>query len=307
MTTRYVLIWYATDISIGHDSGDIVPIRRSIEDMVKEPREDVEIDVWLESGGGDPAAAYKLALLLRHSASKIRVVIPDYAKSAATLLSLAGHEIFMGPCAELGPLDMQLFEEGNPAAFTSALNIAKAADAIGSDAVSLAVRGGAELLQVTNLSRQQTLTAMLMFAAEFSGPLVSQLDPKVVYDAKQALRAARNYAEALLADTCGARAGTIASRLVENFPTHGYMISYEAAVRLGLPVRPIDQYDMMDMARSIHRMSEDGHSIVAFRSLADFLNETGGADDDETKEDTPGGQPASRRRRSSDVPASPEE
>lgn len=76
-----------------------------LEDGIAEPRENVELDLWLESPGGDAHAAYKLALLLRAHASRLRVVIPDYAKSAATLLTLAADEIYVAPVAELGPLD----------------------------------------------------------------------------------------------------------------------------------------------------------------------------------------------------------
>jgi hypothetical protein len=43
--TRYLLIWYAWDAQIGEGPGDIVPIRRVIEDSVKEPKSDVEVDV----------------------------------------------------------------------------------------------------------------------------------------------------------------------------------------------------------------------------------------------------------------------
>ena len=67
-----------------------------------------EIDLWLESPGGDAHVSYKIALLLRSYTPKLRVIVPDYAKSAATLLSLAADEIYMARAAELGPLDAQI-------------------------------------------------------------------------------------------------------------------------------------------------------------------------------------------------------
>lgn len=278
MTTRYILIYYTPD---SMDGEDFVALRRAVEDKVKEPRDQVEVDVWLESSGGSADVAFKLALILRHAASTIRVVVPDYAKSAATLLALAGHEIYMAPGADLGPLDMQLYDEGNLLQYTSALNIAKAADDLAHDAVLLTIVGGAQFLRSTRLSRVQTMTAMLKFAAEFYAPLVSQLDPKVVYDAKQALRSAKNYAKDLLTETCGVPAERIASRLVENYPTHGFVISYHEAQRLGLPVRPISDYDLLEYARQVHRMYEDGlPAIVRFVSLSEFLAETQGEEDE---------------------------
>jgi Serine dehydrogenase proteinase len=278
---RYLLIWYTDSVPINYEN--LQPIRRIIEDAVKEPREEVAVDVWLESGGGDANAAFKLALMLRAIANLIRVVIPDYAKSAATLLALAGHEIYMAPGAELGPLDMQLYDEGTLLEYTSALNVARAADDVGRDAVDLAMRGGAEIIRMAHLSRVDAMTTMLKFAAEFYAPLVCQLDPRVVYDAKQALKSANNYAQELLVETCGPQASKIAARLVETFPTHGFVISYGNAQRLGLPIRPIAEYDLLDHARRFHRESEDGPSMIRFSSLDEFLSEVGGEDIDHTQ------------------------
>lgn len=81
---------------------------RKLDAKVQGERDRTEIDVWLESAGGDAHAAYKLFLDLRSRASKIRVVVPDFAKSAATLFVLGTDEVHMGPAAELGPLDMQM-------------------------------------------------------------------------------------------------------------------------------------------------------------------------------------------------------
>src|SRR4051794_38722789 len=125
-TKRYLLSWLDSETSI--DGRTLTPVRRAIEDRVSEPRDEVAIDVWLESPGGDAHVAFKLALILRDAASSVRVVIPDYAKSAATLLTLAGDEIYMAPGAELGPLDAQMPEEGSLMGAISALNIARAAD-----------------------------------------------------------------------------------------------------------------------------------------------------------------------------------
>jgi hypothetical protein len=272
---RYLLIWM-DDI----ESASLVRIRRDIENAELPPAEQVEIDVWIESAGGDGNTAYKLALMLRSAATRIRVVVPDYAKSAATLLALVGDEIYMAPGAELGPLDAQMPEEGKGT--ISALNIARAADAVASDAVAIASRGGAELLYATGLSRAETLNAMLSFSASFSEPLVRQLDPKMVHYAKEWLRVTTRYAERLLTKTMGPqRAEAVAGRLVEDFPTHGFVISCEDADGLGLPVRPLDTYDLLDLARAWHRVAEDGEAMVAFGPMEDFMPEVG-ADSEST-------------------------
>jgi hypothetical protein len=269
MSERYLLAWLDFQREIRR--GSIAPIRREIEDQVSAPREDVEIDIWLDSPGGDAHAAYKLALMVRDAAAKVRVVIPDYAKSAATLLSVAGDEIFLAPGADMGPLDGQMLDEGSVSGQISALNIAWAADEVARDAVKMAVKGGVDLLTLTGLSRAQTIEAMLSFSAKFSEPLVCQLDPKVVHEAKQMLKVTTKYAEKLLQETGCHDPERVAKSLVETFPTHGYVISFDEAKGLGLPVRRLDEYDHADVVREFVRASETGARLVEFMPMEKVL------------------------------------
>jgi len=63
----------------------------------------------LLSRGGEPGSAYLIGKLCRESTiEKFVVVIPRYAKSAATLLATAANEIHMGSLSELGPIDPQI-------------------------------------------------------------------------------------------------------------------------------------------------------------------------------------------------------
>ena len=227
MAERDLLAWIDRTREINRNS--IAPIRHAIEDKVEAPA-----TRWRSTFGSihravTPSAAYKLALMVRAAASKVRVVIPDCAKSAATLLSVAGDEIYLAPGADMGPLDAQMPDEGSVSGQISALNIARAADEVARDAVEMAVTGGADLLAITGLSRAQTIDAMLSFSASFSEPLVCQLDPKVVHHAKQMLQVTAKYAEQLLRETGCHEPDRIAQALVETFPTHGYVISFDEA------------------------------------------------------------------------------
>jgi hypothetical protein len=271
MPNRYVLLWLDRKREINRLT--IAPIRREIEDVVDAGNGEIEIDIWLDSPGGDAHAAYKLALTVRSAASKVRVVIPDCAKSAATLLSVAGDEIYLAPGADMGPLDGQMPDEGSVSGTISALNIARAADEVARDAVKMAVVGGVDLLAITGLSRAQTIDAMLSFSAKFSEPLVSQLDPKVVHHAKQMLQVTAKYAEKLLQETGCHDPETIAQALVETFPTHGYVISFDEAHALGLPVRRIDEYDHPKVVRELFRASESGAKVVELLPMDRVLPE----------------------------------
>jgi hypothetical protein len=80
-------------------------------DLLHNLRQGADIDFLLHTGGGDIDAAEKLGLLLRKKAApngSIRVIVPDYAKSAGTLLALAGDQILMSDSSELGTIDPQI-------------------------------------------------------------------------------------------------------------------------------------------------------------------------------------------------------
>lgn len=67
------------------------------------------LDVILESSGGSIDAAYNIGLLLRRYATEeLNIIIPRWAKSAATVIACAGDKILFTPVAELGPVDPQI-------------------------------------------------------------------------------------------------------------------------------------------------------------------------------------------------------
>lgn len=65
--------------------------------------------LMLSSPGGDPNAAEKLLIMCRERfTEQFFVIVPNYAKSAATMVALGSDKILMGYMAELGPIDPQL-------------------------------------------------------------------------------------------------------------------------------------------------------------------------------------------------------
>lgn len=70
-----------------------------------------DIDLILHTGGGDIDVTEKLANMLWAKIGQsgtLRVIVPDFAKSAGTLLALAADVIVMSDSSELGPIDPQL-------------------------------------------------------------------------------------------------------------------------------------------------------------------------------------------------------
>lgn len=66
------------------------------------------LNLIIDSPGGDGPTAEKLIELCRAYCKTFRVLIPNRAKSAATIIALGADEIVMGHCSELGPIDAQV-------------------------------------------------------------------------------------------------------------------------------------------------------------------------------------------------------
>lgn len=69
---------------------------------------DTNLDLILHSPGGSPEAAEGVVSYLRSRFQHIRVIVPQLAMSAATMISCAANEILMGKHSFLGPIDPQL-------------------------------------------------------------------------------------------------------------------------------------------------------------------------------------------------------
>ena len=83
------------------------------EDLIYDanPREDLH--VLLRSPGGDGEIAVRLVRSAQARCRELTVLIPDIAKSAATLFTIGAHHIMMTPTSDLGPIDPQFqLEDG---------------------------------------------------------------------------------------------------------------------------------------------------------------------------------------------------
>ncbi|MBI4044375.1 MAG: hypothetical protein HY392_01580 [Candidatus Diapherotrites archaeon] len=92
---------------------EVYDIMESDQVLTKDLEKYKNLDIVLDSHGGDPDAAFHIGKYLHEKVDgKITFIIPRFAKSAATLLVCAGDEIIMGPTSELGPLDPQIRQPG---------------------------------------------------------------------------------------------------------------------------------------------------------------------------------------------------
>ena len=77
-------------------------------DAIRDTPKGAPLDVMITSPGGDGETALTMANICRAERQDFRVIVPDIAKSAATLLALAADKVVMSSTSALGPIDPQI-------------------------------------------------------------------------------------------------------------------------------------------------------------------------------------------------------
>ena len=104
------LIVYITSSRIGASGLMASDMLEELIDQIQViPEDKDEVDLLIESSGGDSLVAWRVISLLRARFKKVNVLIPNIAFSAATLLALGANKIVMGRYGCLGPIDPQIF------------------------------------------------------------------------------------------------------------------------------------------------------------------------------------------------------
>ena len=180
------------------------------------------IDIIINSFGGDGLASWRLITMLREYIGpdgKISCLVPYYAFSAATLIAVGCDEIFMHPLASLGPVDPQItvnrkdgpqqFAYEDVSAYTSFLK------------------------EEAGITEQREKAGLL-------SQLVNQIEPSVIGASKRASMQSITMAEKLLLlhmnESDAPNAKIIAQKLSKNFFSHGHAVSKGEAKELGLKI-----------------------------------------------------------------------
>lgn len=246
-------------------------IRNKLDSTISSSPENTAIDIWLTSPGGDAHAAYKIYLELRSRCSQLRMVIPNNATSAATLLSLGMDTIFMAASAELGPLDAQIPNpQPSGSRYISALDIANAPNLIGQNAINFAMSAATEMLiNAPHLSQEYAMQHAMDLALHIYQPMMKQIDAPLFHRATNYMTVMKEYAQKILlsntaflqklanipeirkvklekqAELMLKEIMRIAEDITTDYPDHRYLISRdEALYQQFLPIQYIDAYPL---------------------------------------------------------------
>ncbi|MGO9230849.1 MAG: SDH family Clp fold serine proteinase [Bryobacteraceae bacterium] len=86
---------------------DLLPVNDLLSGMTGS-----HLDLILETPGGYAEVTEEIVGLIRNKYQSFAVIVPGWAKSAGTILTMAADEILMGPVSALGPIDAQLQWQG---------------------------------------------------------------------------------------------------------------------------------------------------------------------------------------------------
>lgn len=196
------------------DHAVVAPFQDAIGDI---PR-DNPLDLMLTSPGGDAETALRLAMMCHAGRPDFRVVVPEMAASAATLLALAAESILMSATSALGPVDPQIFLPTRNTYYPAK-----------------------DLIQIVEDLEQRTQANPRAF--EFYAALLGDIDGATY----QAAKASMLRTEELVPDVLSIRSNPPSEELVEALTQglqgpsmHSATIGHRHAQELGLPVEYAD-------------------------------------------------------------------
>ena len=183
----------------------------------------------IESSGGDAHCAYRIARMFQRRTRDFMIIVPQYAKSAATLLTLGATHLVMSRDAELGPLDVQMFDIEREK-YGSALDAVQALERL--NVFALTAIDQSMMLYVARTSKRTDvlLPHILKYATDFLRPLLEKIDTVEYTRRSRELKVAEDYAVRLMkANYPFDTAKRIASQLVQRYATHGFAIDRNEA------------------------------------------------------------------------------
>jgi hypothetical protein len=203
-----------------------------------------KLSVLVDSPGGDAEATFRLIKKFRRVADEVEAIVVNWSKSAATIFCLGADKIFMGEDAELGPLDAQLRNPKTGKRF-SALNSFKSLEFLRQYSI--------EVLDIISILIRDRVKMDYIYAVEVARPVVSdivtslyeQVNPSELGESRRHLAVGEQYSKMIMErysykDYSQQKIEEIVRTLVWNYPSHGFVIDFEEATRIGLKVERLD-------------------------------------------------------------------
>lgn len=224
---KHPVISYITS-SRQNAGGSIAPdaVRQFVKQLEMFKEKPKEIDLLINSYGGDGLTSWRLITLIREylgKEGKITCMVPFHAFSAATLLAVGCDEIYLHPWASLGPVDPQITVNNKDGTQQFAYE---------------------DVSAYTNFLKEEAGITEQKEKVELLSQLFNQIAPSVIGGAKRASMQSTTMAEKLLklhmTGNDAQNAESIAQKLSKNYFSHGHAVTKTEAKELGLKIAEDD-------------------------------------------------------------------
>lgn len=223
------------------------------------------LDVLIHSPGGHIDIAYQTAKFLRQHCKTLNVIVPLYAKSAATLLCLMADNIYMGEFAELGPLDVQIHDPFEKGQFPfSPLDEFKSMEFLREYASEVVTYFSHLIVDLSGMSVKEAVHEAMPAVIQMLSPLYTHIDPSKVGGYRRSLAVGEEYANRVLQQRGFRDPKTLTERLVWGYPSHDFVIDFDEVQSMGLPVRRLEVADEEKLVDSILGLIDLGVSAYGF-------------------------------------------
>lgn len=267
-TKIFILSQNDPDVFLGKLDPLLVKILLSKRSKLSKVKKSVA--VLLHSPGGYAKEAYQIAQLFNKLYGSFVVIVPRYAKSAATLLALGASRIVMGEFAELGPLDAQYYDPEREQQ-VSALDEVQGLERLHAFSLEAVDRTMLLLKQRSGKKIKTLLPMIFKFVSDMLFPLFDKVDTVQYTKMSRGLRVAEEYAVRLLNSKYNQRdSESIARKLVEKYPDHGFLIDMEEALRIDAKL-----VNVPDAAENaiLNNIMDDIDNVTAIGFLEKVTNE----------------------------------
>jgi len=221
--------------------------RKVITDVASRSRRRQNVLLLLVTEGGDPDAAYRIARCLQFSYPNGKFVcfISGFCKSAGALLALGAHELIFSDHGEIGPIDVQMGKKDELWEWQSGLTVNAAISSLNEQAfqafesfmvqTKYHLRGGITLRTAADVAAKLT--------TGLYGQIFQQFDPMHIGESGRSMLVAEKYGQRLDMRSHNLKKGTL-SRLITDYPSHGFVIDRDEAAFYFHRVRPANPAEL---------------------------------------------------------------
>lgn len=235
-------------------------VKEFTDQLFELPSDTKEIDIIINSYGGDGLTSWRLISLIREflgPKGKITSLVPFYAFSAGTLFAVGSNQIFLHPMASLGPVDPQITvqrESGKQQQFAYE-----------------------DLSAYTNFLKEEGGLTEQSEKAKLLDLLVREIQPSVIGKSKRSSMQSKIMTERLLKlhmpESEVRKAEMIAEKLNKSYFSHGHAVSRKEAEDLGLKIDKRDE-TLEKLIWSVYmEFEKDMKMKQVFDPIIEYLND----------------------------------